>query len=414
MSLRLVVAAVLACVIATVHAAEGSYAIVGATVHTGDGAPPIEGGVVLVSEGRVDSVGADLAVPAGYEVITAGGSIVTPGLIDSYSQLGIDEIPGEPTTVDSLVELYPAGPGFDVRYAVNEDSTELAVNRRDGVTRAVVAPLPGNDPLAGWGVAVRLTSTDPLVRTDLALFGALGYRVAPFTGGSRSAVVQRLRRGLTLARGYNPARYQPGPGDYSRQDMEGLKRFLDRDAPLVLLADRTVEIREALALAHDFDLKLIIRGGAEGWKVRDELARTATPVIINELENLPASFEQLGARLDNAALLNEAGVPLLLTGGETQNLRWLRQAGNAVANGLPWEAALAAMTGNPGRIWSLGAGTLAHGAAADLVIWNGDPFELTTWPERVMIDGAWQDLRSRQTRLFERYRDPSDPDVYYR
>ena len=135
------------------------------------------------------------------------------------------------------------------------------------------------------------------------------------------------------------------------------------------------------------------------------------------IEILERQFERLGARLDNAALLHEAGVPLLLSGGETQNARWLRQmAGNAVAHGLPWEAALAAMTRSPGQVWRLqkGLGTLTPGAPADLVIWSADPLELTSWAEKVMIAGEWQDMTSRQTRLFDRYRDPTNPELYYR
>jgi imidazolonepropionase-like amidohydrolase len=95
----------------------------------------------------------------------------------------------------------------------------------------------------------------------------------------------------------------------------------------------------------------------------------------------------------------------------------LRQAaGNAVANGMPWAAALRAVTQSPGSVWSFpsGTGTLAKGAPADLVIWNGDPFELSSWPEQVMIDGEWQSLESRQTRLYERYKDLSDENLYYR
>ncbi len=393
------------------------YAIVGATVHTVSDAGMIDNAVVLISGGEVEAVGAGLSVPSGYEIVAAGGKTVTPGLIESYSQLAIQEIGGEASTVDSLVSEYASGPAFDVRYAINPRSTAIAVNRRDGVTRAVVAPRVGNDPLAGWAAAIRLTDSAALLRTDVALFGALGADAATFTGGSRSALVQRLRRGLTQARGYNPARYQPGPGDYSHQDMAALQRFLAARVPLVLRADRDVEIREALALAREFRLDLVVLGGAEAWRVADALAAAEVPVVVNVLANLPSSFERLGARLDSAALLDAAGVPLLFTGGETQNVRWLRQAaGNAIANGLPPAAALRAMTRTPARVWGLGegAGTLARGAPADLVVWSADPFELTSWPERVMIDGEWQDLTSRQTRLFERYRDPADDTFYYR
>ena len=264
---------------------------------------------------------------------------------------------------------------------------------------------------------MRLTDSDVLTGVDVALYGALGAGSATFTGGSRSAVVQRLRRGFDRARRYNPNRYSPGPGDHSHQDLAAIQRFLSSDMPLVLEAHRAAEIREALALAEEIGKSLVLLGGTEAWQVRSQLAERDVPVILNVLANLPVSFERLGARIDNAALLHQAGVTLLLTGGQSQNARWLRQgAGNAIAHGLPWDAALAAATVNPGRVWDLpaGTGTVAPGAPADLVLWTGDPFELTSWPAQVMIGGRWQDLTSRQTELFERYRELSSDDFYYR
>lgn len=281
----------------------------------------------------------------------------------------------------------------------------------------IVAPTPGNDPFAGWAVAIHLAGGQILTQVDVALFGVIGAAAAPYVGGSRSAVIQRLRRGLSEARRYNAARYQPGPGDYPRQDMAALKRFRKADVPLVLEVHREGDIREAVVLAEEFAFALVVLGGSEAWKARDLLAQHDVPVIVRVLANLPVSFDQLGARLDNAALLHAAGVEVLLSGGETLNVRWMRQAGgNAVAHGLPWAAALRAMTAAPAEVWQLGAGygTLADGAPADLVIWSGDPMELASWPLRVMIDGEWQDNDSRQTRLFERYKDLADPDFYYR
>ncbi len=396
-------------------AAGDGIAITGAKVHTLTGAGTLENAVLLVRAGRIESVGVDLAVPAGYRVVDATGKVVTPGLMESYSQLGIVEIDLEATTVDSQVVEYPAGAAFDVRYALNPNAVALAVNRRDGVTRAVVAPYAGNDPFAGWGVAIRLGGAPLLARPGLALFASIGSGSAEFVGGSRSAVIQRMRRGFELARRYNPARYHPGPGDFSHQDMEALKRFLAGSAPLAVTVHRANEIREAVALARDYRRRLIVLGGTEAWKVADLLAREDVPVMVAVRDNLPVSYDRLGARLDNAALLHRAGVTVLLTAGESQNARWIRQmAGNAVAFGMPWEAALAAMTRSPARVWGLPGGVLAPGAPADLVVWTGDPLELTQWAERVMIQGRWQDMTSRQTRLFERYRTLDAPGLYYR
>ncbi len=158
-------------------------------------------------------------------------------------------------------------------------------------------------------------------------------------------------------------------------------------------------------------------GATEAWRVSELLAAQRVPVVIDVLANLPSSFERLGARLDNAALLARAGVQVVFTVGDSQNARWLRQvAGNAVANGMEHAAALESITRIPAQVWGLesGLGTLRPGAPADLVIWTGDPLELTQWAERVMIDGEWQDTSSRQTRLFERYRDLSTGNFGYR
>jgi imidazolonepropionase-like amidohydrolase len=398
-------------------AAEPGIALRGGQVHTMSGAGVVDPAVVLVRGHRIEAVGAGLAIPDGYEVVDVSGRIVTPGLIDSGSQVGLVEISGEATTVDGRVSEYPSGASFDVQYALNPESVVVGVNRAAGVTRAVVAPTSGNDPFAGWGAAVRLGGGAFLTSPRIGLFGAIDTDSAGFVGGSRGAVIQRMRRGLTLASGYNPARYQPGPGDFSHQDLAALKAYLGGRAPLVLTVHRAAEIRQAVELARNFDRNLILMGGTEAWEVAGLLAEQRIPVVVDVLANLPASFERRAARLDNAALLHEAGVPVLLRGTGTHDMRLIRQnAGNAVANGLPWEAALAAITREPARVWGLGegVGTLQAGAPADLVVWSGDPLEVTTWAERVMIDGAWQDTSSRQTRLFERYRNLSDEDFQYR
>jgi imidazolonepropionase-like amidohydrolase len=398
-----------AVVLLGLHAtAVSGVALVGGTVHTLDGDQVLEGATVLVDAGRVSAVGMDLSVPADFERVDVAGRVVTPGFIEPYSQLGLVEISGEASTVDANVLLYRLGPAFDVQYAINPASTLLPVNRMEGVTRAVVAPGAGNDPLAGWGAAIRLDGADPVTHARLALFGNVGTGTAEFVGGSRSAVIQRLRMGLAEARRFRADRYRSEHGDYTRQDMAALAAFLESGRPLVMTVHRANEIREVVAIGRDFDLPVVIHGGAEAWQVADLLAEARVPVIVDTLDNLPLSYDRLGARLDNAVRLWKAGVPVLFTAENSHNARLLRQvAGNAVAEGLPWSAVLAAVTRAPAEVFGLGrgVGTVTAGAPADLVVWTGDPLELTTWPERVMIDGVWVPMTSRQTRLLERYRD---------
>ncbi len=386
-------------------------AIVGGRVYTMESPEPLREATVLIADGRIEAVGTDIKAPFEYRQIDATGKIVTPGLIESYSQLGIVEIWAERSTVDSQVEEYAVGPSLDVSFAINPASTLFAVNRMGGITRAVVAPLPGADPLAGLGATIRLGLDDVLVTPRAALFGDVTPDAADFTGGSRAVLLQRLHDAFEEAARFSPNRYRAEGNDYSRQDMAALKEFLRSGKPLVLHVNRAADILRCIELAEAHGLRLIVLGGAEAWKVREALATAGATVILSATANLPAGFDALGARLDNAALLREADVDVLYTGSETHNTRNLRQlAGNAVAHGVPWYDALDSLTRKAALTWDMhDTGVLRPGAVGDVVVWSGDPLEVTTWAETVVIDGQLIPMRSRQSRLFERYKDLSEP-----
>ena len=383
-------------------------AIVGGRVYTMESPEPLRDATVLIADGRIEAVGTDIEAPFEYQQIDATGKIVTPGLIESYSQLGLVEIWAEGTTVDSQVEEYAVGPSLDVSFAVNPASTLFAVNRMGGVTRAVVAPMPGSDPLAGLGATIRLGGDNVLVESRIALFGDVTPSAADFTGGSRAVLLQRLHDALDEAARFSPNRYRAVGNDYSRQDMAALKEFLRSGKPLVLRVERAVDILRCIDLAESHGLRLIVLGGAEAWKVREALAMAGAMVVLSATTNLPIGFDGLGARLDNAALLREAGVDVLYAGSETHNARNLRQlAGNAVAYGVRWYDALDSLTRKAALMWDMrDAGIIRPGAVADVVVWNGDPLEVTTWAVYVVIDGNLTPNDSRQTRLFKRYMDP--------
>ena len=157
-------------------------------------------------------------------------------------------------------------------------------------------------------------------------------------------------------------------------------------------------------------LRFIIHGGAEAWLVADELHRADIPVLVDPLVDLPDHFERLGARLDNAALLQRAGVRIAIAPGpgtvDAQQARLsLQLAGNAVTNGLPWDAAFAAVTRGPADIFGVGdrLGRLERNYLADVVVWDGDPLEVTSAPTAVFIEGRQVPLTSRQTELRDRY-----------
>ncbi|HET6602712.1 MAG TPA: amidohydrolase family protein [Xanthomonadaceae bacterium] len=385
----------------------------GATVHTHGAAGPMENTDVLVRGGKIAAVGSALSAPAGVTVVEAGGRPLTPGLFGGLSGLGLEEVSLEPMTVD--VGLTPAAqvppvdlgwrPEFDVTMAYNPRSAVIGVNRVEGLAWTVLAPSaqPGGSFVTGQGAAVLLHGGfDAVAPGTHTLFVDLGGETAALAGGSRAAQYMLLEQAIEEARsdrGYEGALLTPG-------GRRALARYLD-GGRVVFAVDRAADIRQVLRLSTAAGFRPVIAGGAEAWMVAAELARAQVPVLLDPLVNLPGSFDQLGARLDNAARLHAAGVRIAFSqsGDATHNARKVRQlAGNAVANGLPWDAALAALTANPAQIFGLsGRGTIAPGQAADLVLWSGDPLEVTTWAEQVWIDGVAQPTRSRQTELLERY-----------
>jgi imidazolonepropionase-like amidohydrolase len=308
---------------------------------------------------------------------------------------------------------------------IDPRSELIAVNRVEGLTRALVAPRASTGPIAGRAAVIDLGGElggSPETRAWLhlapaAVVAGLDEDAAERSGGSRAAALLRLREALEDARDLaehreaweNAARR---PYAASRLDLEALQPVLTGELPLAVSAHRASDVEAALRLAADFGLRLVVVGGDEAWIVAAELARAGVPVVLDPLSDLPERFETRGATLDNAARLAAAGVTVAFTTGESHNARNLRQlAGNAVSYGLPWEEGLRAMTANPARIWGVGEsyGTLEPGKEADVVVWDGDPLELTTYPEAVFIRGLEVPPDSRQLRLRDRYRDLQGP-----
>lgn len=396
------------------------FAIVGATVHTmGDGGV-MEDATVVVRGERVEAVGYDLEIPAGASVLDARGKVLTPGFFDSSSRIGLVEVGAVRSSRDMSTEDDRMTAAFRVADAVNPASSVIPVVRVEGLTRALVLPSPGSSVIAGQGALIHLGSEPGdgpgaiLVREPAAMYAAFGERGAGLSGGARGAALLRLREALDDARDFaaNRAAYDRGERRgyaLSRLDLEALAPVVAGDLPLVISANRASDVLALLRLGSDHpDLDLVIAGAAEGWLVADELAAAGVPVLLNALANLPSSFETLGATLANAARLHRAGVTFAFMSGSAHGAANLRQdAGNAVAHGLPWEAALAAMTTAPAEIWGIADtyGKIAPGYDADLVVWDGDPLELTSYPDHVFIRGEEMPKESRQLLLRDRYLD---------
>jgi hypothetical protein len=380
----------------------------GARVHTASAAGTLQNTDVLVRSGRIAAVGPALATPAGVPVVEAKGRALTPGLFGGLTKIGLEEVELEPSTVDAELELpAPAWmhhwrPEFDVTRAFNPRSIVLSVARVEGVTWAMLAPTAEHSLIAGQGAAVTLDGRFDAVLGGRSLFVNWGSAALDASGGSRAAQFMLFDQAIREVR--EPAT----AGDGALLLPEGraaLKGYL-AGGRVVFRVERAADIRSVIDYAKRQGMKPVIAGGDEAWLVARELAAAEVPVLLNALDNLPEDFDRLEARLDNAKLLHEAGVTIAFNGNETHLAGKNRQlAGNAAAHGLPWEAALAAVTSGPADIFGLGSdyGRIAQGQVADLVLWSGDPLEVTTVAEQVWIAGKPVEMRSRQTALRDRY-----------
>jgi imidazolonepropionase-like amidohydrolase len=258
--------------------------------------------------------------------------------------------------------------------------------------------------IAGQGSIARLDGTaEPTVRV---LFVDVGGDASALSGGSRAAQLMLLQQAIGEAR--SPKSLLPGDDRLLTPLGRATLAMYVGGGTTVFDVDRASDIRQVIAFAQREKLHLVIKGGTEAWRVAAELAAARVPVLLNPLDDLPESFDAVGATLENAARLQHAGVKIAFTfdDPDPHNIRRLRQAaGIAVAHGLPWEDALAALTRNPAEIFGVSAanGSLIRGRPADLVLWNGDPLEVTTLADRVFVQGVAQSMHSRQTELRDRY-----------
>lgn len=388
-----------------------TIAITGGTVYPVSG-PKIENATVLIQNGRIAAVGANVTIPADATRIDARGKWVTPGLFDGAGNMGLTEIGAVQNDNESTQRGSDVTAAFNVLEGINPASNLIAVTRVEGITTTLAAPNGG----LIWGQAVVIdldgaTVEAMRVKAPAAMVADLSEGAKDAGGGSRAGVAARLRRVFNDALEYSRRRT-----DYTRAqiqelaapaaDLEALLPVLRGELPLLVVANRRSDIETALRLAREFRLKLILAGAQEGWMIAPQIAAAGVPVLVHPLDNIP-SFDGMGVRYENAAALARAGVKVVLMENDTHNSRNLKQqAGNAVSYGMPWDQALRAVTLTPAEVFGVADryGSLEAGKVANVVVWSGDPFELSTGVEHVYIRGREIPLRSRQTELLDRYK----------
>lgn len=375
-----------------------------ATVYTMGTPPMLQDADILIRNGRVIEVGRGLTAPVDATLIEAFRRPVTPAFFAGITALGLEEISLEDSTVDQTLQWEKMRPEFDVTPAYNPFSASIPVTRIEGYGWTLLSAGSSGSIIGGQGRAVLLDGAYDSYVSDPVLYVALGARTSALSGHSRAAQFMLLNQAMSeagseMAWTADALLTQPG-----RQALQGFKN----SGVVVFNVERASDILQVLVFAAANNLNAVISGGTEAWMVADQLAESGVPVLLDPLINLPFTFDQLGARLDNAAILYDAGVTIAFISSDISphNARKLRQAaGVAVANGLPHDAALAAITSNPAAIFGLpaGYGAITPDTTANLVLWSGDPLEVTTIAENVVLNGRLIPMVSRQTLLRDRY-----------
>ena len=420
----------------TTPALAQDVAITNARLVIGDGSAPVENGTVIIRNGRVLSAGSGITVPTGVETIDAGGKYVTPGLVAGFSRVGLVEVDAVEGSNDASAETSIYSAAIDIAPALNPLGAPVAVNRLEGVTRALVYPGDSSGLFSGRGALVDLGSDRNMVtRSGLFQYVEFGEAGAEHSGGSRAATFLQFRALLAEARDYgaNRAAYDGRSKDsiLTRADAEALLRVLDGRDRLFIKVERASDILNVIGLTREFTgIKPVLVGVTEGWTVAADIAAARIPVIASALSDLPDSFEQLAATQSNIGRMRAAGVQVaigLVDDNEIHKLGYARQyAGNLVAlarvpgaGGLSWDQAFATIATGPAIAAGVDdqIGSLRSGRVGDVVIWDGDPLEVTSVPVAVYIDGVAQPMTSRQRRLRDRYLSPVEgelPNAYDR
>jgi imidazolonepropionase-like amidohydrolase len=434
-SLRIVLRLVLGLLIPAILAAQAqpprAYALVHAKIFTLVGAP-IENGTLIIRDGKIAAVGAQVDVPQDAQVIDVVGLQIYPGLFDPITQMGLREIGAVNATVDST-ETGNFNPDVVAATAVSPSSEHIPVTRAAGITEVLAVPASGGMDsfgstgviggqasaihLAGWTIddlelkkSVAMVVNWPEFETNSFDFSTFSRKQKPYMEAKQEyeKKVNELADWIERARHYAQAMGHGGPADFARDlKLEALAPVVRGQLPLLMIADRAREIRNSIEFCDKQRLKMILAGGSEAYKLKDLLRSRNIPVILRPVLTLPLDEDDAYDRmLTQPAELASAGVKFAFGSFDNSFARRLGQnAANAVAYGLPYDEGLKAVTLYPAQIFDLAGqvGTLETGKIANLIVTNGDPLELTTETRYLFIRGQPTSLDNRHKRLFEKY-----------
>jgi imidazolonepropionase-like amidohydrolase len=367
-------------------------------------------GDILIVDEKIVEVGKFLN-SSSAKIIEAKGKPVTPGLISPISNIGVVEINALDVTNDDSPDFF--GPGFSVFNAFNPHSTLIPWNRSNGVTSSISTPGYSSQIFKGMGSFYLLDGDiDITGNADVAMYARLGA-----IGGSRAETIQIMESMFELALNKDELELEELLGttfassmDMQLQDIQALSRVVNREIPLVLEVNRAIDILQALRLKNDYDLELVLMSVEEAPLVLDQILASGVSVIIDPMDNIPDSFDELASNIKLGGILSNAGIKVMFSTQRSHNYHLMRQgAGNAVAHGMTYQAGISGMTSIVADVFNIqDRGSIKEGYFADIVIWSEDPLEPSAYPTTVIINGSEISLETRASRLTERYTDKRD------
>lgn len=385
--------------------------ITNAKIYDGQSDNPYFGNI-LIKNGKILSISDDIS--NAERIIDADGRIVTPGFIASDTEIGVIEIGSLSVTRDDSPEIYNIG--FSIFDAFNPNSTLIPWNRANGITSALSLPKNSLSPIGGLGSFFDLNSDLNISgRKDIVMIGKVGGS----SSKSRAETFALMEDILDLAFSIDSKVIKSDTEIISFmndmplvdllnlqvRDIKALYKLANNRLPLIIESNRASDILKLIKLKKKYGLNLIIMGAQEATLVSTQIAESRIPLIIDPMNNIPNSFDELASNINASARLEQAGISLMFNAPRDHNYHLIRQgAGVAVANGMSYGGAIKALTSNFSEAFGISSkGVLKKGASADLVIWSSDPLEPSSIPEKVFINGVDSSLITRSLRLQDRY-----------